>query len=359
MLSYFFVGGTFDDNGGRESGYIRKLAEALSTISPNGFFINGGSFENLKHQMMYMDKYDVIIWMPDIPNDKPKLIKSIKKEHPHKILVTSKNNRESKYSFMEIIARALSVKSNLFVEFYGESTGIKARLCDPLGNEFCDTPYIHELAVRLMHRLSELKGYTRITSVCIDPTHDAPLTHKAKFIKYAAGYADTFHDLIHPSETSRYLGNASFRCESGFPSVKENGQIYVSPRNMDKRKISPEVFVPVQLVTSLSLNITVVYYKGPLKPSVDAPIQLILYNYYKNIKYMIHSHTYIQGARYIEKIIPCGAVEEAYEIIKTFPAPDTRLVMVNLRGHGSLVMSSKIEGIKDIPYKKREVPECV
>ena len=351
MFSYLLVGGTFDDKDGKKSGYVRKLSESLATLNPCGYVLNGGNYEMLKHALEHIEFYDVILWFPNVPNDKPKLIKDIKKIYPSKILVCSKNNIEDKYDFMSLIARALSIKANLFLEIHKKNDKIMAKLCDPLGNLFCNTGDIPEFASALIHRLSELRGFTRMRSICDDLRPHPPTSDESRFIKCSIQYAEIFHEMVHPENTSRFLGNISFRCEKGFPSFKIDNCIYVSPRNMDKRTITQDIFVPVYLTS------TGLYYKGELKPSVDAPLQAILYNFYKNIRYMIHSHTYIQYIPFLSKIIPCGAIEEAYEIIKKYPDCDKDFLMINLKGHGSLAMSSSVEDLENIAYIKRDVPE--
>jgi hypothetical protein len=161
------------------------------------------------------------------------------------------------------------------------------------------------------------------------------------------------------------LGNASFRfrCEKGFPSFRsDEGTIYVSKRNIDKRLvIDMNSFVQVSLV---SYNKLWVDYVGENKPSVDTPIQLLLYRYYSKINFMLHSHTYIWGAPFTHNIIPCGAVEEFFEIVQTMPGQDREKVMINLKGHGSLVMVSDVKDFRDVrglplQYRARPLPEIV
>jgi len=100
-----------------------------------------------------------------------------------------------------------------------------------------------------------------------------------------------------------------------------------------------------------------VFYIGDHKPSVDTPIQLLLYQYYKHIRFMIHSHTYIQNAPYTHDVIPCGAVDEFYEIIKMFSDHTHTNIQLNLKGHGSIVMVKNLEDLKNIQYIPRIIPE--
>ena len=77
---------------------------------------------------------------------------------------------------------------------------------------------------------------------------------------------------------------------------------------------------------------------------------------------MIHSHCYIDGAPYTEKSLPCGAVEEVDEIknlIKEYYDNDynRNFYLINLLGHGSIMMSKNPEQLKNIQMVGRELPE--
>jgi len=380
LFEYYLVGGTFDDEDGRPSGYIEKLYKVMRAINPHGHLWNGGSFKQLKHDTdVYFHDTEkvrsqsfngVIFWFPDVPNDKEKLVRELKKSCPSAFLITSKNNLDGKYPFIELVTRALQTKANLFVEFKRdeESKKLLANVCDPLGNQFCSSIDIEKVATTLMVRVFELMKFTRIpsrekddwldNSILIEETQDLK-----RFFNAIKKHAERFHKCIHGTDTTRLLGNASFRCENGFPSFKDqSGQVYVSKRNIDKRDIGLTGFVPVCFST-----ISNVLYKGKNKPSVDTPVQLMLYDYYRNIRYMLHSHTYIEGREFTSRLVPCGAIEEFFEIVKLYPSRDTEKILINLRGHGSLVMLSTLDfkifvypgtqSIEDIAYMPRSLPE--
>lgn len=107
-------------------------------------------------------------------------------------------------------------------------------------------------------------------------------------------------------------------------------------------------------------------YCGGDKPSVDTPIQLRLYEKLKNVNYMIHSHCYIKNAPFTSKCVPCGAVEEVDEIIKAIVENYTKeetyadcfdRYVLNLIGHGSIVMARDIKGLQGLEYYGRPMPE--
>jgi len=355
MFRYTVVAGKWGDDP-KPSGYARKLFEVMYSINHEGILFNGGTFSELESLVGRLA--DVIFWFPDVSNDKEKLVNRLKAEVPTRILVTSKNNLDSRYGFMQLVSRALKTKSNLFVEFANSNNDlrrIRASVNDPLGNCFCVSTNIDNIATALMCRVNELRRFTRIRSCQYKAEVVKPVI-SPEFFDLTRKYAEVFHDCIHAKDTTRLLGNVSFRCENGFPSFRGEKQIFVSRRNIDKREIGIDGFVPVDLKGDTSFGYNVKY-TGDNKPSVDTPIQLLLYRYYYNINFMIHSHTYIKDADFTGSVVPCGAVEEFYEIIKQEPHRHVVIVALNLKGHGSLVMASHYDAFRHINYIPRPSPE--
>jgi len=363
-IKTLFVGGNFDDQIGKESKISRiiydNLEKTIFGISGiNLDYHNGGNFKELENIVQNCQKYNLIFWFPNISNDKSKLVRKLKILNPEHVLVTSKNNTDNKYLFGDLIHHALNNHANLFVEFTKENEYIRGRIIDPLGNVFLNYCDNFELVSQVLSkRAMELVNYTRTRSSRI---YNAPITAQNNesdtFLEIIKTYADKFHELIHPKNENladdaktRFMGNASFRCEYGFPSSRTEKGILVSKRNIDKRDINLESFVIVK-------NSLPVEYYGNFKPSVDTPIQIALYNYYNNINYMIHSHTYIKDAPFTKSIIPCGALEEVNEIIALFPKHEIKNFSINLIGHGSIVFASDTNNLKNIEYYARQLPE--
>jgi len=356
------VGGKWDDNGGKHSGYINKLHASLEKHFGIFTLHNGGFWKDLENIMNTLND-EILFWFPDIPNEKNKLVESIKTNHPKAFLITSKNNYDHKYEFMHLIAHALKNKSNLLVEFTKDRSVILGSVYDPLGNSYGrDILDIDKLADILYSRISAIHNVKRFKSVMIGERIPPTISeNESKFIDFVKGYADVFHNLIHGVNHSRFLGNCSFRCsKGGFPSFRQGDLIYVSRRNIDKREIGADGFVPVKAIDSISYivngRVDVEYY-GEDKPSVDTPVQLLLYALYPNINYMIHSHTYVSGARFTDRVIPCGAIEEVNEITGIVEYLDTHFFAINLKGHGSIVASEFVGSLSGINYIGRKFPE--
>ncbi len=346
-INSLFIAGKFDDHKGCESKIAKIIYDSMGLTSE---VHNGGNFSQLEQLLDDINRFNMIFWFADIPNDKKKIVKTIKQRNNAHILVTSKRNIGGKYDFPELIAHALNIKSNLFVEFSTKDDIYLGRVIDPLGNVFLDYNNDMELVGKVLaKRVRELYGFKRVPSKNQEGIVLAPSDEE--FFGLARIYANRFHDLIHAGSNNRFLGNLSFRCENGFPSYRREDLIYVSRRNVDKRDIHQEAFVPVKVSDGQ------VEYFGDNKPSVDTPIQIRLYNFYKNARYMLHSHTYIQNAPFTKNIIPCGAVEEADEIMEINPDTQAKDFFINLKGHGSLAIISDLQKMRNIPYIPRILPE--
>lgn len=341
-----FVAGTFDDRGGHESKIASLIYSGMHCPhcdDASFSYYNGGSFKVLEDLVKSCQEYKVIYWFADVPNDKPKLVNAIKSINPECILVTSKRN-DGKYSFGDLIYHAFNLKSNLALEFMVKERIYTARVFDPLGNVFLDHSHDFDLVGKVLStRANELSAYTRVHTKSLAASSEVP--RDEEFFQLIMRYGKEFHNLVHshPSQTNRFLGNASFRPEG-------SRLVFVTRRNMDKRNVSKDSFVALEPWQPFS-------YYGKVKPSVDAASQLLLYNYHPWVRYMLHFHAYVDKARFTEKVIPCGALEEAFDIIKLKPENDDIWEAVNLRGHGSLVMAYSINGLADIHYIERKIPE--
>lgn len=363
MNKVLIVGGTFDKEGGRPSKLIYKIYEEFKKASSYEVtYANGGLVSDL-HDDILPDviNYNVVLWFANVSNEEDKL-RDVKAVNPKCILVTSKRNDDNKYTFAELISRALAIKANLTIEFSKQEDKFNMMLFDPLGNVFYDGLEVSELCNKLLIRVDQLMHFTRVPSVQ-DTENEAPsIFGDMEFFEFARNCSDIFHNLIRPARgTERFLGNMSFRCQNGFPSFRgENGIIYVSRRNVDKSEINAASFVP----TYLDEEMTVKYF-GDNKPSVDTPVQLRLYKLFPWANYMLHAHCYVDTfgmpetvMLHTENPIPCGALEEVNEIYKlasdyTFKYSLTpRLLAINLKGHGCILIAKDVEIFKELQKHK-------
>jgi len=342
-----YVAGTFDDNDGKSSSIADQIFHGLDFQRVN--YVNGGNYGELEQLLGTVGDYDVVFWLADVANDKPKLVKRVKAVNRECVLVSSKRNVDQKYTVRDLLYHALDVKSNVFVEFTKQGELYAGRVMDPLANVFLDTTTnFGNVGEVLSRRVHELMGYTRVPSEKVGMQVEVP--DEREFFEQVRRYAEVFHELINPSSeaANRFFGNASFRCERGFPSFKKEGLVFVSMRNVDKRYIGRDGFVGVKQGLP-------VRYFGDHKPSVDTPVQLRLYENYPAAKYMLHSHTYVSGAPFTAKVLPCGALQEVDEITSVVPGGVN--FAVNLKGHGSLAVADNVGFFETLKYYARTFPE--
>lgn len=359
--SLMIVGGTFDYSGGKPSSVVTTMINTMQGCCADLTYYNGGFVDELHHNILPQVKnVDIVVWMPNVPNDIPKM-RNVKEINPKVILVSSKRNDNHKYSFAELINRALQQKSNLVIEFSKtQDKEFAMRVFDPLGTMYYEGVNIAQMTIEMCRRAYALTMFHRVASEQIGEAKTAP--EQTEFFEFARGCSDIFHNLINPdASVTRFLGNMSFRCQNGFPSYRgDDGLIYVSRRNVDKRFINADSFVPTYRGEDGK-----VYYYGENKPSVDTPIQQRLYELFPQMNYMLHAHCYIDLPDTVrtKSPVPCGALEEVQEIINATMyngMQGEKLITVNLVGHGCIIMAASMDEIKQIPYEAfvaRPMPE--
>ena len=357
-----FVGGNWDLSCGKSS----KIVERFSSCFDNVTVYNGGNYKDLKQIIESAVDYDIVLWWANVDNSLPK-IRNVKDINYKVMLISSKRN-DNKYTFHELLQRSLSLKSNLTIEFNKQGNIYKMRLFDPLGNVWYEGDSIEDCVLSLKDRLNLIKNIRRQSTICDINNNEISkknflsekgncISIKSDFLEIIREYARIFAmEIFHTIDVKRFLGNASFRCQKGFPSFRDGKYVFVSRRNVDKEYITIDDFVPVYEENNK------VYYCGCMKPSVDTPIQVKLYNKFQNINYMIHSHCYIKDAPYTELALPCGALEEVSsidDVIQDYYDGnyDGDFYVFNLLGHGSIMMSKEPKQLKNIEIIARNIPE--
>lgn len=366
-----FVGGNWDLFGGKESKIVNEFAKYL----PDTTVFNGGNYNDLNTILESCIDYDVVIWWANVPNELPK-IRNVKDINYKTMLISSKRNVDNKYSFQDLLQKSLALKSNLTIEFSKNNDLYSMKLFDPLGNIWYEGTNIKECSEELIDRLNYIKKITRQSTIHSEedinnltyffnifkdeiykPNINPTITSKKVFLNLVKEYASKFTEAtFETKDVKRFLGNASFRCPKGFPSFREGKYIFVSKRNVNKEFIGIDEFVPVYLENEK------IYYYGDNKPSVDTPIQVRLYELLPNINYMIHSHCYINGAPFTQKSLPCGALEEVEEILELLKKEynndfNKDFYLINLIGHGSIMMSKNPEQLINVDMIGRKLPE--
>ena len=75
------------------------------------------------------------------------------------------------------------------------------------------------------------------------------------------------------------------------------------------------------------------------------------------------SHCYIENAPYTENALPCGAIEEVEEVLnlikQEYKNYEKDFYLVNLKGHGSIMMANAPKQLQKVKIKGRTLPEKI
>lgn len=332
-MKTLFVAGNFDNNGGRPSGLATKLASYIECA-----LYNGGYYKELQGLLDSVINYDCVFWFANVPNGLPK-VRHVKEINPTALYISSKRNN-NEYEFKEVVRRAVDSKSNLLFEFSKRDSVYNIRVLDPLGCVWYDGENAEAAMLAVKQRLETLLNITRIRTHQIAPvSEDIGIKD---FVQAINHYEDVFHSLL--CENPEH----SFRCAKGMPSFRHKDGFYVSPRKISGY-ITERDFIKITCKDAL-------YYHGDKKPSVDTPVHAKLYEELRNINYIIHSHCYIENALFTSRALPCGALEEAYEILNVIEDKNRHFYAINELGHGSILMASDVDLLKAV-YYSRPIPE--
>lgn len=362
------VGGTWDPQGGRPSKLFERLVEGFMETYPETQSFNGGELSALMpHLLEFIEagSPDVLIWMPDISNDEHKLLDRLKVQFPRTILIGSKRLDGRSIGLPEVVDRMLQVKMNLCLVFDRKGDKFQGTILDPLGNVFSaeDETDFNKLGFEIGARARYLQSVRRVGSESLgeaDWAREGARRCDPEFFQVIREYAAEFDRLVpRPEKVSRFLGNAAFRCTHGFPAYRDaaRGLIYVSRRNVDKGGIGPGEFVPV--VPYRPYDSKVSFY-GTIKPSVDTPINLLLFDYFTEVNFLIHGHVYATNGLFTKRVVPCGAIEEFEAIREALDdRPDLPWFEVNLRGHGCIIAGRNIDDLCGVQFYARPTEERI
>lgn len=351
-FNYVLVGGTFNDNNGKESGVVNKLYHALGTF--NSVMYNGGNyFDLVGNALSSITETDLIIWMADVDNTKEKIYPV---KNTGSVLICSKVIRDG-YTYKDAIARIFKMHGNAVIAITKDSKTnmFVFEFWDALANCWYSGSDIEKLALTIYRFYIFSKG-----SIRRQTARDTSL------IKYNDGRPDDLNDFIKLNNSladfiqtscgDRFFGNLSTRCQKLFPSERDGKFIYVSPRNVDKHRLTPSDFV-------LFNTDDYTYYSvdEKIKPSVDSPVQSEIYKEFPSINYMIHGHAFISVMKELdennipcastENYFPCGDLRELTEVKKLmkhiiYDECHKDYGIINLKGHGFLMFSQTFEQMK-------------
>jgi hypothetical protein len=337
------IGGDFDDTQPRASSVIYKLRDIL-----NSEIVNGGSLSDLETNANDLKGYKLVIWAPNITNEVEKIYP---KKDTGSVLICTKVMRENR-DFGDAVARVFKMNANAVIAIDSSEKPFKFTLIDALGNVWCSTSDLNELVFKIKEIYVWSSRSIRVNTTKIELTDEelpkVDLTRLCSIVKSIA-------DKVENERGGRYFGNVSTRCGKMFPSYRFGSDVVLmSGRNVPKDRITPEDFV----YTTLSPSKSSVLYNGEKKPSVDTPIQLAMYNHFKNINFLIHGHAYIEGVLYTNKYFPCGDLREFNELKDLLDSNQTTM-SINLKNHGFVIGADNIDRLSAMAellnFKYREI----
>ncbi|MFA5040177.1 MAG: hypothetical protein WC464_00900 [Bdellovibrionales bacterium] len=341
------VGGTFDYNGGKASRLIASMADGTGWEC-----VNGGNLSALTE--IDFKKYGAAVWMPNIDNAEKKILPDIKKNNPGLLLISSKRAIEKHYTPFDVVSWLPKSRSSLGIMIDKPNGRHRFRLLDPIGNQYCNTTHIEKLSGALLARVNYLSSLTRIGSKSIGVEKKDKLLPPAEFVRLVREYGDEFSKIINGINSGDDTSTERItRCCYGFPAFRGDSYYLVSPRSLGGRTMEANDYIAVH-----TGELRIDYY-GDAKPTVDAPIQVRLFNYYKSVNYMIHGHVSIEDAPTTRSKISCGYIEEVDEIKELFPSRDEANFSVCLKGHGFLIMARDLGYLQEQKSKleARRFPE--
>ncbi|MFA5986457.1 MAG: class II aldolase/adducin family protein [Parcubacteria group bacterium] len=265
----------------------------------------------------------------------PKLLPLVKKLHPEVLLVPFKI-ADPDMSMVDILRWMLNAHAALAVySRLGNSQHFW--ILDVLGNEIACTranlPQV--LATEILHFTRAIRRRSKHVS---DSIPSVP--HVKDFLDFSHAMQPAFSQIIQKNVGSgRWPGNFSFRCTYGFLSARFDQGFVITKRNVAKSGLTQKDFVYVDG----TLHNEALHYAGSAdaKPSVDAPVHRVIYAELPWVQAIVHGHLFCEGSYvYPEKLTrwPCGAENEAYEVIAKAPKEMHDLWVANIDGHGFIAL---------------------
>lgn len=271
---------------------------------------------------------EIVLWFPNISNEKPK-------DYPTKdkgaCLICSKVIHGGRTE-VDAVSRIFGMHGNAVVAIYKDDPQrIKFKLIDALGNPWVITDKVEEIVSAIMAFWKWSAAQLRFSLEQSSEEIDGVELEK-RFVELNSLLAYKIQSGL----GIRYFGNFSTRCMKLFPCARKRGEIYAfSPRNIDKRHIGVKDFV----LTSST------HYYGERKPSVDAPVQISIFEEFPDVNYMIHGHASIEDVVETKNYYPCGDLREVAEVVECFKKGHR---VLNLKNHGFLIASKDIDGLEEV-----------
>lgn len=340
------------------SGVADALEKYFGQVERVGNFSKGTvcTFDELQKMIPGMDS-NIVVFMPHLPNilvgvspekirieegsvgrieycRAVKIVENIKQIHPEVLLVPFKIIDKDKL-LGDVVRWMLKLHAALAVYSYlGESKTF--HIVDALGNDIkLSKEKLPEVLAREIYRMSHA---VRRRSVWKGPEiPDVP--YLRAYVDFSRRMEPAFTDTIRNIAVGRWPGNFSFRCAKGFLSARAGDGFVVTMRNVAKTGLTEKDFVFVSL--DLENGKLQFWGRKDAKPSIDSPVHRLIYKELPWVMGIVHGHLHAKGNCVYENMLtrwPCGAENEAEEILKVAPGTYRKLWIVNVSGHGFVAL---------------------
>jgi len=369
-----------------KGGLAAKIADALeekfTRVERIGNFPGGTpcTFDELEEIIPGMDA-NVVVFMPHLPNilisavpgklriekgsvgrieycHAKKIVEEIKPIHPEVLLVPFKIIEKDK-AVGDVVRWMLQLHAALAEYSYlGESKTLY--IVDVLANQIkVSKERLPETLAQEIYRMSHA---VRRRSVWKGPEMPS-VPHLKAFVDFSKKMEPAFANIIRNVVVGRWPGNFSFRCAQGFLSSRAGDGFVVTMRNVAKTGLTENDFVFV----SLELDGGKLQFWGHknVKPSIDSPVHRVIYEALPWVKGIVHGHLYAKGDCAHERMLerwPCGAENEATEILAVAPQTYQKLWVVNVAGHGFVALigddnpTEALDKLSEMAFDRQ--PEC-
>lgn len=151
-MKKMIVGGTFDNENGKASYIVGKLAESLGEDYE---CVNGGNLDYIRN--FNPEGINVLIWMPNISNEEIKNLNNLKLLNPSMILIQSKRVIEKQYEVIDVVNRIDKSQSELGIMITKRDDKYRFRLLNAVGDIVIDSNDIMQLGTAIRIALEHIK----------------------------------------------------------------------------------------------------------------------------------------------------------------------------------------------------------
>lgn len=330
---------------------MQKLAGEILTSKPPKIsfrrfdLVNGGDLLFLLRQNL--DDYDIVFWLPDANENTEAPICEIKMQYPNIILVASVDNRNKRYSEKELISISRKLNADIVIEMSEmeyDASYTNFRLYDSMGFISYRSNNISWLANQIMALLNQYLSANKTKMYRLPD---------GKYSNINVNICGKIDDLPEYLDSIKEIaGTANIKsCSARFENDATSAFMSDSDTDMSMIDASDLKYVTREHRKD---GKNICRYTGSKLPAPDCPVHLSLYEEFPNIRFITHSHDYAETSDItVHTFSSCeftNIIDDILRKIKKNSRAETSYI-INLKGHGSIIMSSSPCAIKEVAFK--------